>query len=32
LGSRHAKLAAGAATVLAVFLFDTHQERHLSGK
>lgn len=27
LSSRHARLAVGAATTLAVFLFDTHQER-----
>ena len=27
LNSRHAKLAAGTATTLAVFLFETHQER-----
>lgn len=27
LASRHARLAVGAATTLAVFLFDTHQER-----
>ena len=27
LSTRHARLAVGAATTLAVFLFDTHQER-----
>ena len=32
LSARHARLAAGAAEALAVFLFDTHQERHQSGK
>jgi hypothetical protein len=29
LGSRHAKLAAGAATTLTIFLFETYQERIL---
>lgn len=31
LHSRHAKLAIGAATTLAVFLFETHQERSLQN-
>ena len=32
LSSRHAKLAAGAATTLAIFLFETHKEKVDTGK
>lgn len=31
LGARHAKLAVGAAATLAVFLFETHEERPAEG-